>query len=117
MRKRVLLVTILLLVTFSSQMYAHAANDQNSSLQTNFEQINRGYPNIWTITSRGSMHIEPVLCDLEGDGQQELIIIDNQDGLILVNAEDGNQIWTYFTSEGINHYVPPQVSEVCPEAA
>lgn len=112
MRKRVLSIAILLCMIFSSQILAQAIDLQNSSLQTNFDQINRGAPYTWTITSRGEIRVEPLLCDLEGDGQQELILIDDRDGLILVNAEDGNQIWFYDSNYGINSYASPKVSDL-----
>ncbi|MGY5855927.1 MAG: PQQ-binding-like beta-propeller repeat protein, partial [Candidatus Thorarchaeota archaeon] len=112
MRKRVLYATILLCVVFGSLMLSQAVDFQDSTIQSNFEQINQGAPYKWTITSRGYMWTDPLLCDLEGDGEQELIIVDNMDGLILANAGDGSQIWSYFSYNDIRSDVSPRVSDL-----
>jgi len=101
MRKRFLLLFIILGVLLSTQISVQATDYRDPSLRSSFEQIDRGYPITWTITSRGGIHSEPLLCDLEGDETQEFIIIDYSDGLGLFNAEDGTPLWSYDPNEGL----------------
>jgi outer membrane protein assembly factor BamB len=111
MRKRILFLIIILGILFSTQIYAQAVDYRNPSIDPNFERIDRGHPFTWTITSLSNIRAEPFLCDLEGDGKQELFIQD-MDGLILVDAEDGTQLWNYYPNEGLDTLTGPKIANL-----
>ncbi len=90
---RILIFVAVILILGIAPLIVSVDATSTQGLQNEME--NESGSGSWSLQTRGRILGEPILCDLDNDDQNELVFSDERDGLHVIDASTGQQLWEY----------------------
>jgi outer membrane protein assembly factor BamB len=113
-RKKVIIISILLVcIFFNPQYYVILNKDQNKVSKNDFNKELKNSATIsefWSFRTHNKVWSSPAVGDINNDGKLEIVIGSLDNNIYAINGEDGDELWRYYTGDDI--YSSPALGDI-----